>query len=65
MEQEHKRRVRYKGTHPRSYQEKYKELNPEKYSSDVDKIKKRQDPCWNAPVHHGPGDPGCSAHSAR
>ena len=38
MEQEHKRRVRYKGTHPRSYQEKYKELNPEKYSSDVDKI---------------------------
>lgn len=38
MEQEHKRRVRYKGTHPRSYQEKYKELNPEKYQSDVDKI---------------------------
>lgn len=38
MEQEHKRRVRYKGTHPRSYQEKYKELNPEKYRSDVDKI---------------------------
>ena len=31
MEQEHKRRVRYKGTHPRSYKEKYKELNPEKY----------------------------------
>jgi len=38
MEQEHKRRVRYKGTHPRSYQEKYKELNPEKYQSDVEKI---------------------------
>lgn len=38
MEQEHKRRVRYTGTHPRSYQEKYKELNPEKYQSDVDKI---------------------------
>lgn len=38
MEQEHKRRVRYKGTHPRSYQEKYKELNPEKYQSEVDKI---------------------------
>ena len=30
MEQEHKRRVRYTGTHPRSYREKYKELNPEK-----------------------------------
>lgn len=26
----HKRRVRYKGTHPRNYKEKYKELNPEK-----------------------------------
>ena len=38
MEQEHKRRVRYKGTHPRSYQEKYKELNPEKYQADVAKI---------------------------
>jgi len=38
MEQEHKRRVRYKGTHPRSYKEKYKELNPEKYQEDVAKI---------------------------
>ena len=38
MEQEHRRRVRYKGTHPRSYQEKYKELQPEKYQADVEKI---------------------------
>jgi len=38
MEQEHKRRVRYKGTHPRSYKEKYKELNPEKYQQDIEKI---------------------------
>ena len=38
MEQEHKRRVRYKGTHPRSFQEKYKDLNPEKYQADVEKI---------------------------
>ena len=38
MEQEHKRRPRYKGTHPRKFEEKYKELNPEKYGSDVDKI---------------------------
>ena len=37
-EQQHTRRVRYKGTHPRSFQEKYKELNPEKYGSDVEKI---------------------------
>lgn len=38
MEQEHKRRPRYRGTHPRTFQEKYKELNPEKYRSDVEKI---------------------------
>ena len=37
-QQEHKRRVRYKGTHPRTYQEKYKELQPEKYQADVEKI---------------------------
>ncbi len=34
-EQPHKRRVRYKGTHPRSYQEKYKELQPERYAETV------------------------------
>ena len=38
MEQEHKRRVRYKGTHPRKFEEKYKELQPEKYGEDVAKI---------------------------
>lgn len=38
MEQQHKRRVRYKGTHPRHFSEKYKELNPEKYQEDVQKI---------------------------
>jgi 16S rRNA (cytosine1402-N4)-methyltransferase len=40
MEQqnEHKRRVRYKGTHPRKYSEKYKELNPEKYADTVEKV---------------------------
>ena len=38
MEQEHNRRVRYKGTHPRNFREKYKELDPEKYQSDVEKI---------------------------
>ncbi|MBQ8585311.1 MAG: 16S rRNA (cytosine(1402)-N(4))-methyltransferase RsmH [Butyricicoccus sp.] len=37
-EQPHKRRVRYKGTHPRRFEEKYKELNPEKYGNDVEKI---------------------------
>ena len=34
----HKRRVRYKGTHPRSYKEKYKELQPEKYGDTIAKV---------------------------
>ena len=34
----HKRRVRYKGTHPRSYSEKYKELQPEKYPETVERV---------------------------
>lgn len=39
MEQQtHKRRVRYKGTHPRTYQEKYKELNPEKYKDTIEHV---------------------------
>lgn len=40
-EQVHKRRVRYKGTHPKNYKDKYKELNPEKYKDDVEKIMKK------------------------
>ena len=38
MEEEYKRRVRYKGTHPHTFNEKYKELNPEQYQAEVDKI---------------------------
>lgn len=38
MEQEHRRRVRYQGTHPRSFREKYKELDPDKYHADVEKV---------------------------
>ena len=34
----HKRRVRYSGTHPKRFEEKYKELNPEKYADDVKRI---------------------------
>ncbi len=37
-EQKHKRRPRYKGTHPRNYREKYKELNPEKYAETIQKV---------------------------
>lgn len=35
---EYKRRVRYKGTHPKKFHEKYKELQPELYPDDVAKI---------------------------
>ncbi len=41
MEQEHKRRVRYSGTHPKQFSEKYKELNPEKYADEIEKILKK------------------------
>lgn len=37
-ETQHKRRVRYSGTHPRSYKEKYKEHNPEKYADTIEKV---------------------------
>lgn len=38
QEKTHKRRVRYKGTHPKNYKEKYKELNPDKYPETVAKV---------------------------
>ena len=38
QETKHKRRVRYAGTHPRSYKEKYKEHNPEKYADTIEKV---------------------------
>lgn len=34
----HKRRVRYKGTHPKTYKEKYKERQPEKYADTIEKV---------------------------
>jgi len=37
-QQEHKRRVRYSGKYPRKFEEKYKELNPEKYSDMVSHV---------------------------
>jgi 16S rRNA (cytosine1402-N4)-methyltransferase len=36
-----KRRVRYRGTHPRHFEEKYKELQGEHYSADVNKVLER------------------------
>lgn len=38
---EHRRRIRYRGTHPRRFAEKYKELNPERYADEVEKVKSR------------------------
>lgn len=37
-EQKHKRRERYKGTHPKVFKDKYKELQPEKYADTVAKV---------------------------
>jgi len=38
QEPKHIRRVRYKGTHPKSFKEKYKELQPDIYADDVAKV---------------------------
>ncbi|MEP7156630.1 MAG: 16S rRNA (cytosine(1402)-N(4))-methyltransferase RsmH [Betaproteobacteria bacterium] len=34
----HVRRKRYRGTHPRKFEEKYKELEPQKFAADVEKV---------------------------
>ena len=38
QEKPHKRRVRYSGTHPKRYKEKYKEHDPEKYADTIQKV---------------------------
>ena len=38
MAEEHKRRKHYSGTHPRRFEEKYKEHNPEKYGDTIAKV---------------------------
>lgn len=38
QEKQHKRRVRYSGTHPKNYKEKYKEHQPEKYADTIEKV---------------------------
>ncbi|GLH72781.1 ribosomal RNA small subunit methyltransferase H [Geothrix limicola] len=35
------RRVRYKGTHPRRFEQKYKELSPEQHADELEKVKAR------------------------
>ena len=52
-EQIHKRRKRYKGTHPRNFEEKYKELDPEMYPETIEKvISKSESQCKDA-LNHG------------
>ena len=38
QEKQHKRRVRYSGTHPKTYKEKYKEHDSEKYADTIEKV---------------------------
>ncbi|MCK8061501.1 MULTISPECIES: 16S rRNA (cytosine(1402)-N(4))-methyltransferase RsmH [unclassified Fusibacter] len=38
QEKTHKRRVRYKGTHPKTFKDKYKEHQPEKYADTVARV---------------------------
>lgn len=38
QEKQHKRRVRYSGTHPKKYSEKYKEHNPERYAGTIERV---------------------------
>lgn len=40
-QKKHVRRVRYQGTHPKSYKEKYKELQPDKYPDTVEHVIKK------------------------
>lgn len=37
----HQRRVRYKGAHPRQFQDKYKELDPERHAAELQKVRER------------------------
>lgn len=41
VEKKHKRRVRYSGTHPRRFKDKYKELNPDKYGDTIEHVIKK------------------------
>ncbi|MFA5697356.1 MAG: 16S rRNA (cytosine(1402)-N(4))-methyltransferase RsmH [Candidatus Izemoplasmatales bacterium] len=42
-EQIHQRRIRYRGTHPASFEAKYKEQQPDKYPETIEKVMKKGD----------------------
>ena len=69
---DHQRRPRYSGTHPKAFAEKYKELDPQRYAADVEKVKGRgQTPAGShRPImleeileilYPGPGETGLDA----
>ena len=59
MEQEHKRRPGTRAPTPGTFQEKYKEHDPENYRSDVEKIiESGKTPGRDAHPHSGRRDPG-------
>jgi 16S rRNA (cytosine1402-N4)-methyltransferase len=47
-ESPHKRRIRYKGSYPNHFHEKYKELNPEQYPEAIEKVMSK----GNTPGRH-------------
>jgi 16S rRNA (cytosine1402-N4)-methyltransferase len=47
----HARRPRYAGKNPRTFHHKYKELNPERYASDVQKVLAAGDAGGHRPIH--------------
>lgn len=50
----HKRRVHYKGKYPKKFEEKYKELQPEKYKDTIAHvIQKGNTPGRYAYLHYG------------
>ena len=50
----HKRRVRYKGKYPKKFEEKYKELQPEKYKTCIEYCDQQgKHTGWNAYFHYG------------
>ena len=61
-EKQHKRRVRYSGTHPRTYKEKYKEHQPEKYADTISKVISKGS--TDAHFYYGEGDFGVSCYQA-
>ena len=65
QEKQHKRRVRYSGTHPRRFEEKYKELQPEKYEDTIEKVIQKEARRLGCTFLSGKGDIGISSDSSQ